>query len=107
MRHRLSQFLLRQGRRPPTGVRLWTARYLTWVRQDVHLAQQGQEETLWDHVHEVEHQGDPHAGFQQHELEGQHHRKQREAPANAHGQHPSVSAARLVDGRRARRNHGS
>lgn len=31
-RHRLSTFLLRQGRRPPTGVRPWTARYLTWVR---------------------------------------------------------------------------
>src|SRR6516225_8740688 len=31
-RHRLSKFLLRQGRRAPLGVRPWTLRYLQWVR---------------------------------------------------------------------------
>ncbi|MBE3063431.1 MAG: IS110 family transposase [Spirochaetes bacterium] len=54
-RHRLNKFLLRHGRRPPTGVRPWTARYLTWVRQDVHFTPPAQEATLLDYFHEVEH----------------------------------------------------
>jgi transposase len=54
-RHRLGKFLLRQGRRPPTGVRPWTARYLTWVRQDVHFTPPAQDATLLDYLHEVEH----------------------------------------------------
>jgi transposase len=54
-RHRLNKFLLRHGRRPPTDVRPWTARYLTWVRQDVHFTPPAQEATLLDYFHEVEH----------------------------------------------------
>jgi transposase len=54
-RHRLGKFLLRHGRRPPTGVRPWTERYLTWVRQEVHFAPPAQEATLLDYLHEVEH----------------------------------------------------
>ena len=30
-RHRLSKFLLRQGRRPPAGIKPWTLRYMDWV----------------------------------------------------------------------------
>lgn len=54
-RHRLGKFLLRQGRRPPTGVRPWSDRYLTWVRQDVHFTPPAQEATRLDYLHEVEH----------------------------------------------------
>jgi len=57
-RHRLSKFLLRQGRRPPVGVRPWTERYLTWVRQDVHFTLAAQEAALVDYLHEVEHMGE-------------------------------------------------
>jgi transposase len=57
-RHRLSKFLLRQGRRPPTGVRPWSERYLTWVRHDVHFTPPAQEATVLDYLHEVEHMGE-------------------------------------------------
>ena len=32
-RHRLGKFLLRHGRRPPTGITRWTQRYLEWVKR--------------------------------------------------------------------------
>ena len=32
-RHRLSKFLLRQGRRPPATVRMWSAKYETWLHR--------------------------------------------------------------------------
>jgi transposase len=35
-KHRLGKFLLRHGRRPPTGVRLWTLNCLAWVKHEVH-----------------------------------------------------------------------
>jgi len=54
-RHRLSKFLLRHGRRPPTGVRAWTRPYLDWVHRSVTFAEPAQEATLWDYVHEIEH----------------------------------------------------
>lgn len=54
-RHRLSKFLLRQGRRPPTGVKAWTEAHLTWVRREVHFAHAAQEATLVDYLHEVDH----------------------------------------------------
>jgi len=54
-RHRLSKFLLRQGRRPPTGVKAWTQSYLTWVKSAVDFAHAAQEATLLDYVHEVDH----------------------------------------------------
>jgi transposase len=54
-RHRLGKFLLRHGRRPPTGMTSWTQRYLAWIKTVVHFAQPAQEATLLDYLHEVEH----------------------------------------------------
>jgi transposase len=54
-KHRLVKFLLRQGRRPPTGVKPWTRNYLAWVKHEVHFEQMAQEATLLDYLHEVEH----------------------------------------------------
>lgn len=53
-RHRLGKFLLRQGRRPPTGLRAWTQRHLAWIKT-VPFAQPAQAATLLDYLHEVEH----------------------------------------------------
>jgi transposase len=53
-RHRLSKFLLRQGRRPAAGVKAWTVAYMTWVRQ-LHFAQPAQDAVRLDYLHEVEH----------------------------------------------------
>lgn len=54
-RHRLSKFLLRQGQRPPAGVRAWTAKYDRWVAHGVHFAHGAQRATFEDYRHEVEH----------------------------------------------------
>jgi transposase len=54
-RHRLSKFLLRQGRRAPEGVGAWTGKYLEWVKSEVHFEQPAQEATLSDYLHEVQH----------------------------------------------------
>src|SRR5215467_4293073 len=54
-RHRLGKFLLRYGRRPPTGMKMWTLAYLLWVKHEVHFDQMAQEATLLDYLHEVEH----------------------------------------------------
>lgn len=54
-RHRLSKFLLRQGRRPPEGTKAWTLKYLAWVKRDVRFEQLAQEATLLDYLGEVEH----------------------------------------------------
>jgi transposase len=48
-RHRLSKFLLRHGRRPPMGVKVWTIKYLEWVKREVHFEQLAQEATLLDY----------------------------------------------------------
>jgi transposase len=56
-RHRLSKFLLRHGRRPPTAMNPWTQAYLTWIKT-VHFAHAAQEATLLDYLHEVEHMAD-------------------------------------------------
>src|SRR6185312_13477241 len=53
-RHRLSKFLLRQGRRAAEGVKVWTVKYLLWVKQQ-RFEQAAQEATLLDYLHEVEH----------------------------------------------------
>ena len=57
-RHRLSKFLLRHGRRVPSGIKVWTQRYQDWVKEQVHFEQPAQEYTLLDYVHEVEHMTD-------------------------------------------------
>lgn len=54
-RHRLGKFLLRHGRRRPTGVGAWTERYFRWL-QTVQFEEAAQEATLLDYVQEVEHQ---------------------------------------------------
>jgi transposase len=53
-RHRLSKFLLRSGRGPPTGVRPWTRPYLIWFAQ-LRFTQIAQESMRQDYLHEVEH----------------------------------------------------
>lgn len=53
-RHRLSKFLLRQGRRPPQGVNPWTLRYMDWVRA-VRFDHHAQNLTLVDYLTEVDH----------------------------------------------------
>jgi transposase len=57
-RHRLSKFLLRQGRRAPAGVKPWTGKYMEWVRQQVQFEQSAQEYVRQDYLHEVEHAND-------------------------------------------------
>jgi len=54
-RHRLIKYLLRHGRRPPTGVKPWTLNYLSWVKHEVHFEPMAQEATLLDYLNEVEH----------------------------------------------------
>jgi len=54
-RHRLSKFLLRQGRRPPDGTKAWTQKYILWVKEAVHFEQAAQETTLLDYIGEVDH----------------------------------------------------
>jgi transposase len=54
-KHRLGKFLLRHGRRPPSGVKPWTLNYLAWVKHEVHFERLAQEATLLDYLHEVEH----------------------------------------------------
>ena len=51
----MSKFLLRHGRRPPMEVKVWTTKYLEWVKREVHFEQLAQEVTLLDYLHEVEH----------------------------------------------------
>lgn len=54
-RHRLSKFLLRQGRRPPQGTRAWTLKYLDWVRRQVKFDLFAHQAVLEDYLAEVEH----------------------------------------------------
>jgi len=53
-KHRLTKFLLRTGRRPPQGMKAWTARYMEWLQQ-VRYTLPAQEATLVDCLNEVEH----------------------------------------------------
>lgn len=54
-RHRLSKFLLRHGQRQPSGIKVWTKKYLEWVKSQVHFEQPALEVALGDYFHEVEH----------------------------------------------------
>lgn len=56
-RHRLGKFLLRQGRRPPTGIRAWTHAHRHWVKT-LTFAHAAHEATLLDYLHEVDHAAD-------------------------------------------------
>jgi transposase len=53
-RHRLGKFLLRHGRRPPEGVKAWTLRHTTWVKQ-LHFEEAAAQATLRHYFLEVEH----------------------------------------------------
>lgn len=54
-RHRVSKFLLRQGRRAPAGVTAWSKQYRLWLQQQ-RFEQAAQQATLEDYLHELEHQ---------------------------------------------------
>jgi Transposase len=56
-KHRLSKFLLRQGCKPPFGVRSWSVRYFQWLRQlqFEHVADQV---VFADHLAEVTAEGE-------------------------------------------------
>jgi transposase len=56
-RHRLGKFLLRQGRRPPAGMRAWTKTHLEWIKTKVQFEEKAQQWTLEDYINEVEHCG--------------------------------------------------
>ena len=57
-RHRLSKFLLRHGRRPPTAMKAWTRAAPRLGQDAVHFEQPAQEATLLDYLHEVDHAAD-------------------------------------------------
>lgn len=57
-RHRLSKFLLRHGRRPPTATKAWTQKYLEWVRKDVRFEIDAQAAVLRDYLNEVDRAGE-------------------------------------------------
>ncbi len=56
-RHRLQKFLLRHGRRPPSGVKPWTERFRQWVTT-LRFEHPAQEATRLDYLTEVEHARD-------------------------------------------------
>jgi transposase len=53
-RHRLLKFLLRQGRRPPTGTKAWSATWWAWAREQ-RFEYPVQQTVLLDYIGEVEH----------------------------------------------------
>jgi transposase len=53
-RHRLGKFLLRQGRRPPAGIKAWGVKHRAWL-QAIRLAHPAQEATLLDYLTEIDH----------------------------------------------------
>ncbi len=53
-RQRLGKFLLRQGRRPPEGVKPWTQRHRRWL-DALQFELPAQRATLADYVYEIDH----------------------------------------------------
>lgn len=53
-RHRLSKFLLRHARRPPSKMTPWTAKYMSWVKT-VRFDELAQQIVLADYTNEVDH----------------------------------------------------
>jgi transposase len=53
-RHRLSKFLLRQGRRPPAGVKPWTQRHRRWL-DALQFELAAHRATLSDYRYEIDH----------------------------------------------------
>ena len=56
-RHRLGKFLLRQGRRPPAGLKAWGVKHRAWL-QTIRFAHAAQEATVLDYLTEVDHAAD-------------------------------------------------
>ena len=53
-RHRLGKFLLRQGRRAPTGIKAWGVKHRAWL-QTIRFAHPAQDVTLLDYRTEIDH----------------------------------------------------
>ena len=53
-RHRLGKFLLRQGRRAPTGIKAWGVKHRVWL-QTLRFAHPAQDSTVLDYLTEVDH----------------------------------------------------
>jgi len=53
-RHRLGKFLLRQGRRAPTGIKAWGVKHRAWL-QTLRCAHPAQDVTLLDYLTEIDH----------------------------------------------------
>jgi transposase len=53
-RQRLGKFLLRQGRRAPTGIKAWGVKYREWL-QALRFTHPAQDATLLDYVTEIDH----------------------------------------------------
>src|SRR5206468_3765078 len=56
-RHRLGKFLLRQGRRAPTGIKAWGVKHRAWL-QTIRFAHAAQDATLLDYRTEIDHAAD-------------------------------------------------
>ncbi len=56
-RHRLGKFLLRQGRRAPTGLKAWGVKHRAWL-QTLRFAHPAQDVTLLDYRTEIDHAAD-------------------------------------------------
>jgi len=56
-RHRLGKFLLRQGRRPPAGIKAWGVKHRAWL-QGLRYAHPAQAATLLDYLTEIDHAAD-------------------------------------------------
>jgi transposase len=56
-RHRLGKFLLRHGRRPPTGTTAWKTKHMAWIHS-ITFEHPAQEATLLDYKTEVHHARD-------------------------------------------------
>lgn len=54
-KHRLGKFLLRNGRRPPSGMKAWTKKYLAWLGT-LRFEHAAQEATFVDYRGEVDHE---------------------------------------------------
>jgi transposase len=54
-RNRLTKLLLRQGKRPPQGVRAWSAKWWLWI-EALKFEQHTQQVVLADYLHQVRHE---------------------------------------------------
>src|SRR5207244_7037556 len=53
-RHRLGKFLLRQGRRAPTGIKAWGVKHRAWL-QTIRFAHAAQDATVLAYLTEIDH----------------------------------------------------